>query len=316
MKSKDKIERLNALGIEWDKAKQTGSEDRRLTLESDIFLLADELFRDAKAWAPDTDLFEKGGGQRRPDRRAALGDFFIHDWPKFNADKGKLYPYMSDKLEKRCIDRAHGDYNDHRLLMDVPAENCGDTTKTEKKKVWVGYERLDRPISEDGDTALGDSLQSNAFLPEEAAENEDLIVTFLVLHIQLQQLLAGRANNPQKLLYYRMFFTDSFTDLCHSEELSDDCIRHERDVFDAMCVGFLDFFMAEVCRTVPAICGCALKLHGEMVEGCPMAEPGQPLPNNVYKTYLNTHEGFSIKSDGTISNQRDAYKKFLKENLC
>ncbi len=54
----------------------------------------------------------------------------------------------------------------------------------------------------------------------------------------------------------------------------------------------------------------------EMVEGRPMEEPGQPLPNEVYITYLNTMENRNIKSEGTISNQRTEYEDFVRKNLC
>ena len=47
-----------------------------------------------------------------------------------------------------------------------------------------------------------------------------------------------------------------------------------------------------------------------------MEEPGQPLPNDVYITYLNTMENRNIKSAGTISGQRTAYEEFVRSNLC
>ena len=47
-----------------------------------------------------------------------------------------------------------------------------------------------------------------------------------------------------------------------------------------------------------------------------MTVPDQPLPNDVYMQYLNTVEGMELKSASTITNQRMAYRTFLKENLC
>ena len=45
-----------------------------------------------------------------------------------------------------------------------------------------------------------------------------------------------------------------------------------------------------------------------------MAQPGQPLPNDVYLQYLR-RQGYPLRSASTISNQRDAYRAFIRENL-
>ena len=75
------------------------------------------------------------------------------------------------------------------------------------------------------------------------------------------------------------------------------------------------FSRSEICRSVHEIYKGQLKLYGAMVEGAPMSEPKQPLPNDVYTTYLDKKENRQVKASA-LSNQRTAYVKFLKEQLC
>ena len=60
--------------------------------------------------------------------------------------------------------------------------------------------------------------------------------------------------------------------------------KRQRDIFEAMCIPFLDFFMRDICRSLEEILASDLKLHGEMVEGRAMERPEQPLPNDVYSS--------------------------------
>ena len=137
----------------------------------------------------------------------------------------------------------------------------------------------------------------------------------LPLILLLPQRLTGQANNANRINYYRMFFTDGTVAALFS--VGDRPYRtHERDLFAAMKLPFLDFFLEDVCRSVDAILSSDLKAYGRMVEGRPMEPPGQPLPNDVYLEYLNAKEEAGVKSASAISNQRAAYYKFLKENLC
>ena len=78
---------------------------------------------------------------------------------------------------------------------------------------------------------------------------------------------------------------------------------------------FLDFFMARECRSVHEIYVGQLKPYGVLVEGKPMHEPKQPLPNDVYLVYLDRLEHRQVKASA-LSNQRTAYLSFLREQLC
>ncbi len=144
---------------------------------------------------------------------------------------------------------------------------------------------------------------------------DESLCELITLILLLPQRLSGQANNPVKIKYFRMFFTDSMVLSVHTMEM-EYLHKRQRDIFEAMCIPFLDFFMRDICRSLEEILASDLKLHGEMVEGRAMKRPEQPLPNDVYRQYMRVVEHIEIRSDGAISNQRASYYQFLKERLC
>lgn len=149
-------------------------------------------------------------------------------------------------------------------------------------------------------------------------ELDDTLVSLLSMILTLSERLKGRANNPKKITYYRMFFTDGVVAAVHDMPKQSELgryIRHERDLFRAFQIRFLDFFMQERCRTIVDIADCEVKQYGELVAGAPMEHPGHPLPNDVYREYLNSYEGYDVSADASVSNQRTEYKRFLRTGL-
>ena len=153
---------------------------------------------------------------------------------------------------------------------------------------------------------------------EAGVDADDTLVSLLSLILTLPERLEGRANNPKKMTYYRMFFTDGVVAAVHDMPKRSGLgryIRHERDLFRAFQLRFLDFFMRERCRNIVDVADCEVKRYGELVAGAPMEHPGHPLPNDVYRKYLNSYEGYDIAADASVSNQRTEYKRFLRTGL-
>lgn len=186
----------------------------------------------------------------------------------------------------------------------------------EKVQKWVQDESLNAPASPDGEDTrekIDELSDSAAPSPQARVDAREMAGALISLILDLPTKLRGQANNPARVRYYRMFFTDEATDII-ARGGGAFFLRHERDLFRAMYLAFLDFFMAAPCRTVAAVERAHLKPYGEMVPGRPMEEATQPLPIDVYTQYLRT-EGVELRSDATISNQRDAYRTFKRENL-
>ena len=275
--------RLEALVLQW-RALGEGDEAVRMKLNVELGQVLTALYPlNSEAW-----------------------EFFSELWAdvqnKFDPSMGSLQHYWKYKLKKIELTMRRRDLGDHR-------KSGADRDE------WVSNASLDKPISDDapdGGTYL-DLLPSGAAGPENQLEMRETFPALVSLILDLPTKLRGQANNPARIRYYRMFFTDEVTDII-AQGGGALFHRHERDLFRAMYLAFLDFFMDASCRTVAAVERAHLKPYGEMVPGRPMEAPNQPLPIDVYTQYLRT-EGVELRSDATISNQRDAYRTFKRENL-
>lgn len=239
----------------------------------------------------------------------ALGMFWIQDLGKYDPTLGSFQTFVTARLKLRKADMKYQDSGAHRVTVEENGSKC---------QRWIGSVSLDsRTDEEEGRTEMDrymtpQALQDNG---EEWLELEDRVGQLIAAILRLPQLLDRQANNEARINYYRMFFTDGMVNLMHStgEKLD---ISHERDLFRAMKIPFLDFFLERNCRTVREILGTDLKDYGEMVPGRSMEKPKQPLPNDIYMQYLNNREQMNLKSPSTITNQRNAYRAFFKEVLC
>lgn len=281
-------ERLEALVIQW-KALGEGDDAVRLKLNVEMSEILGKLYPwDNAKWAN-------------------IGAFWRADMPKFDPAEGTFRSFMEARLELRKQDAKRKESGMHRKTV---IENG------EKVQKWVQDESLNAPASPDGEDTrekIDELSDSAAPSPQARVDAREMAGALLSLILDLPTKLRGQANNPARVRYYRMFFTDEAADII-ARGGGAFFLRHERDLFRAMYLAFLDFFMAAPCRTVAAVERAHLKPYGEMVPGRPMEEATQPLPIDVYTQYLRT-EGVELRSDATISNQRDAYRTFKRENL-
>ena len=281
-------ERLEALVIQW-KALGKGDDAVRLKLNVEMSEILGKLYPwDNAKWAN-------------------IGAFWRADMPKFDPAEGTFRSFMEARLELRKQDAKRKESGMHRKTV---IENG------EKVQKWVQDESLNAPASPDGEDTrekIDELSDSAAPSPQARVDAREMAGALISLILDLPTKLRGQANNPARVRYYRMFFTDEATDVI-ARGGGAFFLRHERDLFRAMYLAFLDFFMAAPCRTVAAVERTHLKPYGEMVPGRPMEEATQPLPIDVYTQYLRT-EGVELRSDATISNQRDAYRTFKRENL-
>lgn len=238
----------------------------------------------------------------------ALGVFWLQDMGKYNPQKGNFRSFVVSRLTLRKKDLVRKEeLTQHKEMV---SDGFGG-----KKSQWANHVSLDAPVSEDSTTTSGDMRQDeNAVTAQEKMESEEYGMRIISLILTLPQRLNRQANNESRISYFRMFFTDGAVKAIHNIGTSFFC-AHERDLFRAMKLPFLDFFMEKTCRTLLEVTGTNLKDYGLMVPDRPMEKPKQPLPNDVYLWYMNTQEDAQLKSLSTITNQRKAYQAFVEENL-
>lgn len=289
-------EKLDLLGEKWCAERDTMSGEQRLIIQETIFLVIDDVFSKDKNYPE------------------GIGEFFCRDWPAFDTEKGKLSSYAKARLEYRAKETQHKDREDHYVTVKNP-----DGEKPKRK--WVSAASLNQSIDpDDAESAELVDLQTDSAAEaafSDASKPDWMMVQLLTLILELPSRLNGRANNPQRLRYYRMFFTDDSVEIIHSQPRVTVFIEHERDLFRAIHLGFLDFFMTRKCRSVIEISNAARKLLGELIDGEDMRTADHPLPNDVYLAYIRAEDGTSAGSRSVVSEMRGNYRKFFTENgLC
>ena len=289
-------EKLDLLGEKWCAGRDAMSGEQRLIMQETIFLVIDDVFSKDKNYPE------------------GIGEFFCRDWPAFDTEKGKLSSYARARLEYRAKEAQHKDREDHYVNVKDPDEG-------KPKREWVYAASLNQSIDPDNTESAelvdlqNDGTAEAAF--SEVSQPDWILVQLLSLILALPSRLNGRANNPQRLRYYRMFFTDDSVEIIHSQPRITAYIEHERDLFQALHLGFLDFFMTRKCRSVIEISNTARKLLGELIDGENMITMDHPLPNDVYLAYIRAEVGTSAGSRSVVSEMRGNYRKFFAENgLC
>ena len=278
-------DRLDKLGEQWLTLPAEGNEAVRQKLNSEIFSV----------------LYSTCG----PDdyeRTDAIGRFFEQDW------HGDGFRRAREEREGLPLS-AYFNVRIKNRLSDVGREG-----KHRKDGVYVADLSLEGTISGTEDLTLADT-QADPVAEEKlnGVEEQERFYELISIMLNLPDRLRGRANNPTRQNYFRMFFTDGLTGFVQSTDTRP-YLRHERDMFRAMKLEFLDFYMAQRCRTLPALRTGALRPYGQLVEGRGEEECRLPLPGDVYLSYLERNEGVKA-GNAALSQQRKAYEAFFREQI-
>ena len=173
-------------------------------------------------------------------------------------------------------------------------------------------ESLDAPVSasEDNTLTLGDVLSSETGAPESGMIFESTYVELTAMVLNFAQNHTGRQANENRRKWYQIFFTEDMTETSKTHPFA---FGHERDIFKAMLLPYLDYYMSRRCRTGKEIALAPLKPYGEVGparEGN-RVETAVPLPADVSLAYLALCEGISAKPSAR-SNQLKFYREEVR----
>lgn len=230
-----------------------------------------------------------------------LGDFWEQDFQRFDTALSPFSKFLLSRLKLRVRDGVREDLGLRRVKRDGETVTEGAFSLDD-----TGGKDADDDMTREVRDPMAEEALEELFLDERAYE-------CLSLMLDLPNKLQGKANNPEKINYYRMFFTDGVTDYVRSSG-GQVFFAHEADLFQAAKLPFLDFFLDRVCRTVPRLASSETRPYGQLVEGRPDEPVEQPLPQDVYRSYLAREEGRRAGLSA-ISQQRTAYRAFLKRML-
>lgn len=291
---------INQTAREWFEVPTEGNEARKMALQNEVFGGLLPLLKEKEL--------------------EAVGAFFERDWERFDPSKQEFQKYFYSRIELRSIDIYHE--NMDRAPVEVIDDTARDVSEKKVKRKRIRHDSMNRMVEGKDDSAIeyGEHFEDTQI--QSAMEGLELDLKAyecMAMILNLPNLLNGRANNPERINYFRLFFTDGVSDYLRAEGIrSFKC--HERDLFQAMKETLLDFVFVDQCRTVEEIVDSAIKKYGELVEERPMEPVKQPLPNDVYTTYLYEVEAVKSKDGGkvgesTISNQKTSYRDFMKQGL-
>lgn len=230
-----------------------------------------------------------------------LGDFWEQDFQRFDPALSPFSKFLLSRLKLRARDGVREDLGLRRVKRDGETVTEGAFSLDD-----TGGKDADDDMTREVRDPMAEEALEELFLDERAYE-------CLSLMLDLPNKLQGKANNPEKINYYRMFFTDGVTDYVRSSG-GQVFFAHEANLFQAAKLPFLDFFLDRVCRTVPRLASSETRPYGQLVEGRPDEPVEQPLPQDVYRSYLAREEGRRAGLSA-ISQQRTAYRAFLKRML-
>lgn len=287
---------LERLGREWYGC-GPGDTARKKVLQNEIFMRLDKLC--SREWD------------------SAIGTFWEKDWQRFDPNQGSLENYVRARLPLRRQDdekKERGWYKG--TATDPKTGKKIINPKTEKpKRIWKD------PKEKDMRTEGGEWINPIEILPDSAVHKlderfflDETACQLLTLMLQMEINLQGKRGNSVRFRYFRMFFTNDVVNIVHTDGAPDPFLRRERDLFEAIYVCFLDYFMHAPCRSVVEILHTRLKPYGELVENREMEETPLPLPQDVYISYLKREENYSA-GRSAISQQMDAYREYLSSLL-
>jgi len=280
---------IDALVWKWCDMPSEGNQAAKKKLENDIFLAVLD-----RHDASDPQL-------------SALGEFFEQDWPKFRPDdpdapghRRSFRTFYQARIKLRAVDVWMEDHGAHvkegGTEYDLSLDGAFPNEDDSGKRAW------EYPIDHGAQDALEDT-----FADERA-------LACIALILELPHRLRGKANNPVRISFFKLFFTDGVVAYLHRNG-GKVFLSHERDLFRAMRLPFLDYVLTDVCRRAEEIMHSDLKPYGELVPGAEMTFVRQPLPLDVYSEYLDRVEQYRAGMTA-ISQQRTAYRTFMKEHLC
>lgn len=211
-------------------------------------------------------------------------DAFEEALRRYQPEKGAFSHYLSFLMNRRKTDanRALKSRNIQILSMDAP----------------MGEE----------DATLSDFIADpSAAKPEERAEWDEALVELTALVLDFSERHRGKAGNETRRNWYRLFFTEDMTFAAKSVPLR---LTHERDVFSAMKLAYLDYYMSAPCRDLASLLRTALRPYGETVpgRGREEGETPIPIPADVCLNYLKRCEKVQAGA-AARSNQMKFYKE-------
>ena len=290
--------RLDELGELWFSLSGEENKAVRLKVQNEIF---EEIWKNPLL------------SMNRDEYQFCVTNFITEVWTKgeFDPNRAPLSHYVRSIIGKRQKDWLAQDMSYRRTTV----KEMADGVETSKRK-YIYDTSLNISPNEEDDRELQDTMVDEKLQDMDSAViMESRLWEMISVFLNLPKYLRGKANNPTKINYYKMFYTDGISSVMggiRSREEYDAYYQHERGLFESMKLPFLDYYMKDICSNVAEIINSGRKTHSELLGGNDQKELGFPLPAKVLIQYLSEKENTKV-SDAAVSQQKDAYQTFMDE---
>lgn len=276
-------EKLDALGRELTETQEPGNEARRKAVESRILLALYEHYIPCHTDARDTIDWSKNKNFTVDESSDAILRFLEGDLPKYDAEKGngQFSVFVNTRMSNRL--------KDSRRVMN---------------KCDSGVLSIDDEDYNNADKAALQTAQYDPFAFSDIEKSEILLCLVSDI-VTFEDRLGCREH------YYRLFYTDDFSACIADAKELHFFLDHEKQILAGFVFPFLDFYSRGIYRSVQEIAGGCLKPCREVMESDSAAPVTQPLPQDVYRTYLQRVEDRTV-SRSAVSQQKKAYQAFLQ----
>lgn len=216
------------------------------------------------------------------------------------------------------------------LLKDGSEESSIETGKVAKKTIkkvtkkeerWVNLNCVDvtslvKDGSEESSIEIMDNMRVDKTTDVSVTATERMQLcnkwvqlTTLILNLHVKQ---SQYYNEVKLKWWKLFYTEDLTYILHNSNI---ILQHERDIFQALNSGYLDFYTLIKCRTLEEIRITKLKNLAQISGGSEQGEIKIPFEAKIVLAYLAKVEG-KPPAPSTRSEQHKNYFKELQKGKC
>ena len=300
-------------------AREANDDALYLALKNDVLISCFKLFE-----VYHEDAAHIRGVSREYHRSAGdewLTDTLLHALDAFDPKRGDFVNFVLFKYGKTIM--TEGCREDGRTkALDYPD---GPISSAEDEGADAGWNAV-KP-AEEARNALEADIEKAAELARMAEAPDDYTVREEALIVELLSLLLAfqdhkpdkRDHTDKQKLYRRLFFTESTTRSVKERPNVYECepfARHERDVFRAMELPFLDGYMVDTCRSIIALWKSDLKEgFGQIIPDDRFEKHDQlrrtravwTLEADYYIAYIRK-AGFGEVGRSGISEQRKKFK--------
>lgn len=222
------------------------------------------------------------------DHTEAFLDSVLEALEKYDPEKGPFSHYLKFLIGRRNTDAYR-----------------------KQKRHAPDADSLDATFSEDNSLSLEDVVSDRmAEDPGQIGRLEGKLADLTAQILNFSQRHTGRSANETRRSWFRMFYTEDMTLVAREGVRT---LLHERDVFTAMELDYLDYYMTKTCRRMKTLGVTRLKSYHEVVperEG--MEETPVPLPADVSLAFWQYCRG-EKKGASARSEQYKAYKQELEQ---